>query len=196
MATLLCLIECLSHLLTGFENTAIRQTERTDMTNICAPTASPSQDVRTENREGFTSRTSPVIQCNDAYGMPNSQHPEVASSSMIAVKAPESTSGALARDSSTAGSEEALTQRESSIVRLENLNLWVSSEAHRELSTEPTVPASGDGRRGGDAIKKAVSDYVVQLLSPLYKTRKINKDDFKAIVKKSTAKVRKAMFQL
>lgn len=196
MATLLSPIECLCYSFTGFENTAVRQTERTEMTNICVPTASPSQDARTENREGFTSRASPVIQCNDAYGMPNSQHPGLPSSSMIAVKAPESTSGALARDSSTAGSEEALTHRESSIVRLENLNLQLSSEVHRESSTELTVPATGDGRRGGDAIKKAVSDYVVQLLSPLYKTRKINKDDFKAIVKKSTTKVRKAMFQL
>ncbi|XP_024379447.1 lysine-specific histone demethylase 1 homolog 3 isoform X2 [Physcomitrium patens] len=46
-----------------------------------------------------------------------------------------------------------------------------------------------DNRRGADVIKKAVSDYVVQLLTPLYKTKKLQKDDFKAIVKKSTAKV-------
>jgi lysine-specific histone demethylase 1 len=44
-------------------------------------------------------------------------------------------------------------------------------------------------QRAGEALKRAVSDYVVQLLTPLYKTRKIQKDDFKAIVKKTTAKV-------
>ncbi|EFJ34490.1 hypothetical protein SELMODRAFT_405878 [Selaginella moellendorffii] len=40
-----------------------------------------------------------------------------------------------------------------------------------------------------DQIKKALSEYVVHLLTPLYKTRKIQKDAFKAIAKKTTMKV-------
>ncbi|KAJ7536242.1 hypothetical protein O6H91_12G061900 [Diphasiastrum complanatum] len=40
-----------------------------------------------------------------------------------------------------------------------------------------------------EKIKRAVSDYVANLLTPLYKTRKIQKDDYKLIVKKTVAKV-------
>ncbi|KAG0572419.1 hypothetical protein KC19_VG093600 [Ceratodon purpureus] len=74
-------------------------------------------------------------------------------------------------------------QKESGIGRVDDASGRPSDDVHMQSCREPT------DRRGADAIKKAVSDYVVQLLTPLYKTKKIQKEDFKAIVKKSTAKV-------
>lgn len=46
-----------------------------------------------------------------------------------------------------------------------------------------------DSLKGSDHIKKAVTDYVAQLVTPLYMTKRIQKDGYKSIVKKSTAKV-------
>ncbi|XP_061349957.1 lysine-specific histone demethylase 1 homolog 3-like [Gastrolobium bilobum] len=43
--------------------------------------------------------------------------------------------------------------------------------------------------RGADHIKHAVIDYVASLLMPLYKARKLDKDGYKAIMKKSATKV-------
>lgn len=43
--------------------------------------------------------------------------------------------------------------------------------------------------RGADHIKQAVVDYVASLLMPLYKARKLNRDNYKAIMKKSATKV-------
>ncbi|KAI9113390.1 hypothetical protein K1719_015915 [Acacia pycnantha] len=43
--------------------------------------------------------------------------------------------------------------------------------------------------RGADRIKQAVVDYVASLLMPLYKARKLDKDGYKAIMKKSATKV-------
>lgn len=43
--------------------------------------------------------------------------------------------------------------------------------------------------RGADRIKQAVVDYVASLLMPLYKARKIDKDGYKSIMKKSATKV-------
>jgi len=43
--------------------------------------------------------------------------------------------------------------------------------------------------RGADCIKKAVADYVASLLMPLYKARTLDRDAYKTIMKKSTAKV-------
>ncbi|KAE9600133.1 putative spermine oxidase transcription regulator Homeodomain-LIKE family [Lupinus albus] len=43
--------------------------------------------------------------------------------------------------------------------------------------------------RGADHIKQAVVDYVGSLLMPLYKARKLDKDGYKAIMKKSATKV-------
>ncbi|XP_019458079.1 PREDICTED: lysine-specific histone demethylase 1 homolog 3-like isoform X2 [Lupinus angustifolius] len=43
--------------------------------------------------------------------------------------------------------------------------------------------------RGTDHIKQAVVDYVGSLLMPLYKARKLDKDGYKAIMKKSATKV-------
>jgi hypothetical protein len=87
-------------------------------------------------------------------------------------------------DPSPAANDVAVSHRESGIGRLEGTSGRPPDEVQRHSRPEPA------DRRGGDAIKKAVSDYVVQLLTPLYKTKKIQKEDFKAIVKKSTAKVK------
>ncbi|XP_058785437.1 lysine-specific histone demethylase 1 homolog 3-like isoform X2 [Vicia villosa] len=43
--------------------------------------------------------------------------------------------------------------------------------------------------RGADCIKQAVADYVASLLMPLYKAKKLDRDAYKAIMKKSIAKV-------
>lgn len=43
--------------------------------------------------------------------------------------------------------------------------------------------------RGADRIKQAVADYVASLLMPLYKAKKLDRDAYKAIMKKSIAKV-------
>ncbi|KAL5780617.1 hypothetical protein ACOSQ2_011354 [Xanthoceras sorbifolium] len=43
--------------------------------------------------------------------------------------------------------------------------------------------------RGADRIKQAVVDYVASLLMPLYKARKIDKEGYKSIMKKSATKV-------
>lgn len=43
--------------------------------------------------------------------------------------------------------------------------------------------------RAADHIKQAVVDYVASLLMPLYKARKLDKDGYKAIMKKSATKV-------
>ncbi|XP_028765320.1 lysine-specific histone demethylase 1 homolog 3 [Neltuma alba] len=43
--------------------------------------------------------------------------------------------------------------------------------------------------RGADRIKQAVVDYVASLLMPLYKARKLDKDGYKSIMKKSATKV-------
>ncbi|KAL3845295.1 hypothetical protein ACJIZ3_002698 [Penstemon smallii] len=43
--------------------------------------------------------------------------------------------------------------------------------------------------RGAESIKKSVVDYVDSLLMPLYKARKIDKDDYKSIMKKTATKV-------
>lgn len=44
--------------------------------------------------------------------------------------------------------------------------------------------------KGADNIKQGVVDYVASLLMPLYKSRKIDKDGYKSIMKKSATKVR------
>lgn len=43
--------------------------------------------------------------------------------------------------------------------------------------------------RGAERIKQAVVDYVASLLMPLYKARKIDKDGYKSIMKKTATKV-------
>ncbi|XP_039064295.1 lysine-specific histone demethylase 1 homolog 3-like isoform X2 [Hibiscus syriacus] len=47
----------------------------------------------------------------------------------------------------------------------------------------------GNHPRGADRIKQAVVDYVASLLMPLYKARKIDKEGYKSIMKKTATKV-------
>ncbi|KAM0032893.1 putative spermine oxidase transcription regulator Homeodomain-LIKE family [Helianthus debilis subsp. tardiflorus] len=47
----------------------------------------------------------------------------------------------------------------------------------------------GNQPRGVDKIKQSVVDYVASLLMPLYKTRKIDKESYKSIMKKTATKV-------
>nr|XP_024369028.1 uncharacterized protein LOC112279121 [Physcomitrium patens] len=82
------------------------------------------------------------------------------------------------------GEEEGGCGTEAAAGRVEGASTACPDVGGAEASAAPA-----EKRGGADAIKKAVSDYVVQLLTPLYKTRRIQKEDFKAIVKKSTAKV-------
>lgn len=51
---------------------------------------------------------------------------------------------------------------------------------NKEMSNQP---------RGSERIKQALIDYVASLLMPLYKARKIDKEGYKYIMKKSTTKV-------
>ncbi|XP_057863527.2 lysine-specific histone demethylase 1 homolog 3 isoform X1 [Cryptomeria japonica] len=46
-----------------------------------------------------------------------------------------------------------------------------------------------DEARGSEHIKKGITDYVASLLMPLYKNKKIDRDGYKSIMKKSTIKV-------
>lgn len=48
---------------------------------------------------------------------------------------------------------------------------------------------AADQHRGTEHIKQGVVDYVASLLMPLYKARKIDKDGYKSIMKKSSTKV-------
>lgn len=50
--------------------------------------------------------------------------------------------------------------------------------------------------RGADRIKQAVVDYVASLLMPVYKARKIDKEGYKSIMKKSATKVCYILFQI
>lgn len=72
-------------------------------------------------------------------------------------------------------------------------HLSLDPEKCRGDSPALAKPAILEGRRcsvnGSEHIKKAVTEYIAQLLMPLYKTRRINKDSFKSILKKATAKV-------
>ncbi|GLU04539.1 hypothetical protein SLE2022_216790 [Rubroshorea leprosula] len=60
-----------------------------------------------------------------------------------------------------------------------------SSVSQVTINKEP----SKNHPRGAERIKQAVVDYVASLLMPLYKARKIDKDGYKSIMKKSATKV-------
>ncbi|XP_022997010.1 lysine-specific histone demethylase 1 homolog 3-like [Cucurbita maxima] len=60
-----------------------------------------------------------------------------------------------------------------------------SSISQVTISKEPIR----NHQHGADRIKQAVVDYVASLLMPLYKARKIDKDGYKSIMKKSATKV-------
>lgn len=67
---------------------------------------------------------------------------------------------------------------------------------HDGLANESSVSqvtlnreSSKSHHRGADHIKQAVVNYVASLLMPLYKAKKIDKDGYKSIMKKSATKV-------
>jgi hypothetical protein len=60
-----------------------------------------------------------------------------------------------------------------------------SSISQDTINKEPSKHRS----RGPDRIKQAVVDFVSSLLMPVYKARKIDKEGYKSIMKKSATKV-------
>lgn len=69
---------------------------------------------------------------------------------------------------------------------------WNSDQVANESSiSQVTINKEPirNNHRGADRIKQAVVDYVASLLMPLYKARKIDKDGYKSIMKKSATKV-------
>lgn len=77
-----------------------------------------------------------------------------------------------------------------------NTTSKVPTRKHDGLANESSVSQVTMNReslrghhRGADRIKQAVVDYVASLLMPLYKAKKIDKDGYKSIMKKSATKV-------
>lgn len=77
-----------------------------------------------------------------------------------------------------------------------NMNSKLPSWKHEQLANESSVSQVtvnknlvGNQPRGADHIKQAVVDYVASLLMPLYKARKIDKEGYKSIMKKTATKV-------
>ncbi|KAL8524035.1 hypothetical protein ACS0TY_013846 [Phlomoides rotata] len=76
----------------------------------------------------------------------------------------------------------------------------MSSKLHKRKCDAPANESSasqvtinkeskGNQPRGAERIKQSVVDYVASLLMPLYKARKIDKDGYKSIMKKTATKV-------
>ncbi|XP_042507973.1 lysine-specific histone demethylase 1 homolog 3-like isoform X2 [Macadamia integrifolia] len=70
------------------------------------------------------------------------------------------------------------------------------TEKHERQAEESSVSQLSENkllvenqRRGVERIKQAVADYVASLLMPLYKARKLDKEGYKSIMKKSATKV-------
>ncbi|KAL8257037.1 hypothetical protein R6Q59_029078 [Mikania micrantha] len=63
--------------------------------------------------------------------------------------------------------------------------------ANESLASQVTVHRElvGNQPRGPDKIKQSVVDYVTSLLMPLYKARKVDKESYKSIMKKTATKV-------
>ncbi|RZC66572.1 hypothetical protein C5167_010267 [Papaver somniferum] len=77
-----------------------------------------------------------------------------------------------------------------------NTTMHVHNQKHEKRIEESSVSQSAANNltfdkhpRGPERIKKAVVDYVGSLLMPLYKARKIDKEGYKSIMKKSSTKV-------
>ncbi|OWM75006.1 hypothetical protein CDL15_Pgr021357 [Punica granatum] len=69
---------------------------------------------------------------------------------------------------------------------------WRNDGIANESSVSPGTVNKGpkdNQLRGPDKIKQAVVDYVASLLMPLYKARKIDRDGYKSIMKKTATKV-------
>ncbi|KAL0438460.1 UNVERIFIED_CONTAM: Lysine-specific histone demethylase 13 [Sesamum latifolium] len=77
-----------------------------------------------------------------------------------------------------------------------NMSLKLHKNKHdaagnESLASQVTIKQEPKGSqpRGADRIKQAVVDYVASLLMPLYKARKIDRDGYKSIMKKTATKV-------
>ncbi|MCL7040059.1 hypothetical protein MKW94_016105 [Papaver nudicaule] len=77
-----------------------------------------------------------------------------------------------------------------------NTTMNVHNQKHEKRVAESSASQSAANNlmfekhpRGAERIKKAVVDYVGSLLMPLYKARKIDKEGYKSIMKKSSTKV-------
>ncbi|KAK9054396.1 hypothetical protein SSX86_025474 [Deinandra increscens subsp. villosa] len=77
-----------------------------------------------------------------------------------------------------------------------SMNLKPSIRRHDGLANESSASQVtvnrelvGNQPRGLDKIKQAVVDYVASLLMPLYKARKVDKESYKSIMKKTATKV-------
>ncbi|KAJ0680320.1 putative spermine oxidase transcription regulator Homeodomain-LIKE family [Helianthus annuus] len=77
-----------------------------------------------------------------------------------------------------------------------NMNIKPSNRRHDALANESSASQVtvnreliGNQPRGVDKIKQAVVDYVASLLMPLYKARKVDKESYKSIMKKTATKV-------
>ncbi|KAL0325831.1 UNVERIFIED_CONTAM: Lysine-specific histone demethylase 13 [Sesamum radiatum] len=68
----------------------------------------------------------------------------------------------------------------------------LDAAGNESLASQVTIKQEPKGSqpRGADRIKQAVVDYVASLLMPLYKARKIDRDGYKSIMKKTATKIR------
>ncbi|XP_042480781.1 lysine-specific histone demethylase 1 homolog 3-like [Macadamia integrifolia] len=100
-------------------------------------------------------------------------------------------SQAAAADSNFYHSTEHLRDEEDS-----NTGMKLHSGTHERRAEESSASQLSESkllgenqRRGVERIKQAVVDYVASLLMPLYKARKIDKEGYKSMMKKSATKV-------
>jgi len=172
-----------------YEHRGVRENRRlsNDQANGCGPAISPLQTTLHKAGEDSTPTVVVAESCaaeHDTQAQPQEASCDPSGEHALGSGAKDT---AIVCDSTTdpspAANDVAVSHKESGIGRVDG----TSGRPPDEMRMQ-SCPEAAD-RRGGDAIKKAVSDYVVQLLTPLYKTKKIQKEDFKAIVKKSTAKV-------
>lgn len=76
--------------------------------------------------------------------------------------------------------------------RSSKLHKWKDDEPANESSASQvtmTKNSKGNQPRGAERIKQSVVDYVASLLMPLYKARKIDREGYKSIMKKTATKV-------
>lgn len=76
--------------------------------------------------------------------------------------------------------------------RSSKLHKWNDDEPANESSASQvtmTKGSKGNQPRGAERIKQSVVDYVASLLMPLYKARKIDREGYKSIMKKTATKV-------
>ncbi|CAH9067848.1 unnamed protein product [Cuscuta epithymum] len=76
-----------------------------------------------------------------------------------------------------------------------NMSSKIPTEKHDVLANESSAShvtvtkATHNQPRGAEKIKQAIVDYVASLLMPLYKARKIDREGYKSIMKKTATKV-------